>query len=95
MRPFFWMSSIGPLRRPEHYRHHYNFMVVQAGGPAREVEQFMFTPQVLRQVVPAPSRIHRCADPEVELWVYDDDRLDTLVREKAADLLASLQRPRR
>ena len=95
MRPFFWMASIGPIRRPEHYRHHYDFMVVQAGGPAREVDQFMFTPQVLRQVAPEPSRVHRCADAKVELWIYDDDRLDALVRDKAGDVLASVQRRRR
>lgn len=85
LTPFFWMSSIGPIRRPEHYRYFFNFMVVQTKG---DTEQFKFTVDNLRQVAPPPSAVHRCGeDGRAEVWIYADDSLDRAIRQKAANYL--------
>jgi hypothetical protein len=81
MHPFFWMSTMGPMRHPEHYRYRFNFLIVQVGG---ELEPFHFTPDAVGAHAPKPDRIWQCAEAPVQLWWYGDDRLDALLRRQAA-----------
>jgi hypothetical protein len=81
MHPFFWMSTMGPMRHPDHYRYRFNFLIVQVGG---ELEPFHFTPEEVGAHAPKPDRIWRCTEAPVQLWWYADDRLDTLLRRQAA-----------
>jgi hypothetical protein len=81
MRPFFWMSTMGPMRRPDHYRYRFNFLIVQVGG---DLEPFRFTPEGVGPHAPKPDRIWQCTEAPVQLWWYADDRLDTLLRRQAA-----------
>ncbi|EFL91635.1 hypothetical protein REG_1078 [Candidatus Regiella insecticola LSR1] len=73
--PFYWISSMGPIRRPDHYQYKYNFLISSMND-----YPFYFTPDKIEKYLPLPSKKHKCADGNTEIWLYTDNTLDIAVR---------------
>ncbi|MBB3118043.1 hypothetical protein [Pseudoduganella violacea] len=79
LQPFFWVSTIGPVRRPQAYpEYQYNFAILNNPG---HNDQFTYTPDTLGKLLPPPSRIHACPAAKVQLWLYDGNELDAAMRQ--------------
>ncbi|MCP1575839.1 hypothetical protein J2S30_004218 [Herbaspirillum rubrisubalbicans] len=86
LKPFFWMSTSGPMLRPGHYLRDYNFLVVQTGG---DVAPFNFTPEELVKHVPVPDRIVACEGKQIQIWYYQTDALNRAIETQARQFIAS------
>ena len=85
--PFFWVSTLGPMLRPERYpaHQHSNFALLRdadAGG------QFDYTAQTIGKLLPPPSRVRACPAARVQIWLYDGPELDATVAAIKANYLA-------
>ena len=74
--PLFWMSTIGPVLRPEHYPRHYNFVMIPE-PPTLPVE---FTTETAADRFPAGYKDYRCPDSLLHVWLYEGETLDNFVR---------------
>lgn len=79
LMPFFWMSTIGPMLRPENYpEYKYNFVVLQTPG---QESSFDFTPLTVGQKLPKNYQVHFCAKANgVQVWTYQGNELDLAVK---------------
>lgn len=85
--PLFWVSTLGPLLRPQAYpaHQHSNFVLLRnadAGG------QFDYTEHTIGKRLPPPSRVHACPAAQLQIWLYDGPELDQAVARIKADYLA-------
>jgi hypothetical protein len=84
LSPNFWVSSIGPLLRPERYpQYRFDFVLMRA--PAGDAGNSGYLPETIGKILPPPTRKHAC--PGTHVWVYDGPELDAAVRRSAADYL--------
>ena len=85
--PLFWVSTLGPLLRPNDYpaHQHSNFALLRDAGAGG---QFDYTPQTIGKLLPPPSRVHACPAAQVQIWLYDGPQLDAAVAAMKADFLA-------
>jgi hypothetical protein len=85
LTPFFWMSTIGPMARPENYsKRRYNFAILRNethGG------QFDFTPKTIGKLLPVDHSVYFCPGTDVQVWRYDNDQLDSVVKAAQSKLL--------
>jgi hypothetical protein len=89
LAPDFHVSTLGPLLRPQDYpRHDYNFAVLYAGVKPVNPD---YTAAAMRAVLPAADRVESCADGRLEIWLYQDQRLDQAVKQAGAAFLRSRQ----
>ena len=77
MNPFFWMSSIGPIRRPDNYGYKYNFAIINS---IDSTAPFSYTPLTIGKLLPFPNQIKKCSEAKAEIWLYDDDKLDSALK---------------
>lgn len=90
LNPFFHIMTLGPLLYPEKYgAEPYNFLIVRKSGTET---QFDLTPEVIGHLVPPPSKIVDCKNTDSTLWLYEDLRLDEVIRKKVSHLLFQLGR---
>ncbi|WBS02041.1 hypothetical protein OU994_27940 [Pseudoduganella sp. SL102] len=79
--PHFWVTTIGPLLRPERYPQiKYNFALLRPRG---DTSGFNYTAETTGKNLPQPSRVHVCQTGN-EVWLYDGNELDDAVRKVAA-----------
>lgn len=74
LNPFFWMSSVNPIRRPNDYQYKYNFVILNTINSREPSEYNSLT---VGKLLPPPNRVHKCVDAKAEIWLYDDDKLNT------------------
>jgi hypothetical protein len=85
LAPDFHVSTLGPVLRPQdHPRHDYHFAVLYAGAKPVNPD---YTAAAMGAVLPPPSRVERCADGRLEIWLYQDQRLDQAVKQAGAAFL--------
>lgn len=79
--PHFWVTTIGPLLRPERYPQiRFNFALLRPRG---DTSGFNYTADTTGKNLPPPSRVHMCQTGN-EVWLYDGNELDAAVRKVAA-----------
>jgi hypothetical protein len=85
--PMFWVTTLGPLLRPQNYpaHQHYNFALLRDNGAGG---QFDYTPDTIGKLLPPPSRVQACPVDRLQIWLYDGDQLDTAMARVKADYLA-------
>jgi hypothetical protein len=89
LAPDFHVSTLGPLVRPRDYpRHDYNFAVLYGGVKPVNPD---YTAAAMRAVLPGADRIESCADGRLEIWLYQDQRLDQAVKQAGAAFLRNRQ----
>ena len=76
LQPFFWMTSLGSLRRPDRYPRTYNFAIVP--DPAQTVPDNEAM-QAMGKNMPPGYAIHTCPDTQFQVLVYDNGALDQLI----------------
>ena len=76
MTPFFWMSSLAPIRRINHSSYHYNFAILYNTND----NPFSYSPQTIGRKLPAPDSIHQCTKSAHQIWLYENDSLDNSVK---------------
>jgi hypothetical protein len=86
LKPFFWMSTSGPMLRPEHYVRYYNFLLVQTAG---EVAPFNFTPTGLAGQAPVPDRVVDCGGSPVQIWYYQTEALNRVIEKQSKQFVES------
>ncbi len=81
--PFFWMSSLGPLKYSSHYdADYYNFAILYK---AKTLDQFNFNTSTIGANLPEPSETIECGDREI--WIYKNQSLDKYIKEKVRNFL--------
>lgn len=92
LAPDFHVSTIGPVLRPQNYpRHDYNFALIYTDANPVNPN---YTVSALRQVLPPPARVERCGNEKLEIWLYQDQRLDQAVKQAGATWLLHRQQKR-
>jgi hypothetical protein len=77
-RPFFWISSIGPMRQPEKYNASvYNFVIADNGTLGHIMG---FDTESLKQKAPAGFEIFSCSGSTSEVFYYPSSNLDSHVK---------------
>ena len=81
--PFFWMSSLGPLKQPERYNiDYYNFAVL---NDVNKPDPFNFNTSTIGANLPKPSETFKCGDRQI--WLYKNQTLDRYIKEKIRKFL--------
>jgi hypothetical protein len=81
--PYFWMSTLGPLKHPQNYgSFYYNFSIL---NKANIQDTFNFNTSTIGVLLPKPSEKIDCGDREI--WIYKDQSLDEFIREKIKKFL--------
>lgn len=87
LAPDYHVSTLGPVLRPQDYpRHGYNFVVLHGAVKPANPD---YTAATMRAVLPAPSRVESCAGGQLEIWLYQDQRLDQAVKQAGAAFLSA------
>ena len=90
LRPFFHMMTLGPLLNPKKYDvPPYNFIIASKSGTTT---QFNMTPEIIGGISPPPTKIVNCENTDFSLWLYDDLKLDNLIKSNVAHFLLQLGR---
>ncbi|WP_267847298.1 hypothetical protein [Robbsia betulipollinis] len=77
MSPLFWMSSLGPIAKRQHYGYHYNFVIIRDPGTPI---YFDYTAQTIGKLLPEPSRKLYCPASHATVWIYANDDLDVALK---------------
>lgn len=78
LSPYFWMSSIGPMIRVNVYpKRRYNFAIIHNSEHGFVSD---FTPQTIGKLLPIDHSVHFCKDTTVQVWVYQSDDLDLMIK---------------
>ena len=56
------------------YQYKYNFVILNT---INSREPFDYNPLTVGKLLPPPNRVHKCVDAKAEIWLYDDDKLNT------------------
>lgn len=89
LSPFFWMSTVGPYSHPENYAPRlYNFIIVLPTNPP---DGFNYDSENLRNVLPKGYTSFSCPNTQISIWFYPNNALDTLIKNKQAQLLSQRQ----
>lgn len=87
-KPFFHMATLGPLRYPQRYNMGiYNFAILGNsghGGP------FDFTEDTIGKLLPKKHNVYNCQNSDMQIWVYSDSSLDTMMRDITENFLFSI-----
>ncbi|CAI8763170.1 putative PMT_2 domain-containing protein [Pseudomonas sp. IT-P171] len=79
LSPFFWISSIGPIRQPEKYNASvYNFVIADNGALGRIMG---FDTESLKQKIPAGYEVFSCSGTTSEVFYYTGSELDLRVKD--------------
>jgi hypothetical protein len=84
LAPFYWMSTIAPLTRPEAYPGKFNYVILR---PDSMPGQFNFTPATVSPQLPGGYEKHSCQNVPVEVWTYGGNELDEAMRARTIQLL--------
>lgn len=86
-KPFFWMSTLGPLLHPKKYNHiSYNFAIVHN----KMDSQFGVAVENLIKIFPKPSRIYPCPQADMQIWLYQDNSLDKKINANIESFLNTM-----
>jgi hypothetical protein len=81
LTPLHWVSTIGPLLRPQNYpAYRFHFALLRASN---DPEGHGYTPDTIGKLLPPPDHVYICPN-DSPVWVYDGMALDTTVRAAAA-----------
>ena len=84
--PFFYMSTLGPLKNSKHYGFDkYNFVIFHKNSIQ---DQFNFNSLTLGKFLPKPSKVYSCENSDKDIWLYNDESLDLFVKNKIDNFLS-------
>ncbi|WP_186465025.1 hypothetical protein [Azospirillum brasilense] len=73
LRPFFWMSTVGPLFRQQHYGTHINFVI--AARDAAVAGSFPLLADRIEAQLPSGYERHRCERAAFDVFYYSGSEL--------------------
>jgi hypothetical protein len=82
LEPFFWMTTLETLRQETRY----NYILLHTNP-----EPFNFNYENVKDWLPSPSQKFECARSDVVVYFYENDSLDSLVKESRLSFLSSLK----
>ncbi|NUB05135.1 hypothetical protein FW320_02865 [Azospirillum sp. Vi22] len=73
LRPFFWMSTVGPLIRQQHYGTHINFVITARDSAA--AGSIPFLADNIEAQLPSGYERHRCEQAAFDVFYYSGSEL--------------------
>ncbi len=87
--PNYFMTTLGPIKHPEHYGYYYNFIILRDYGAKNYFNKHL---PFIKENLPMPDQIYECPSGKAEIWLYRDNALDAAVKATFPRFLALKKR---